>query len=144
MQPLVVAVGDDEHGDDFIAFALEARAGDAAGGAAHGADVGFVEANRQAALGAEDDVILAAGDLDADQRIAFFQADGDDAVLADVAVGAQGRLLHRALGGGEHEELLVLAEILDRQHIGDLFACLESSRFAIARPWLVRLISGTS
>ena len=47
--------------------------------------------------------------LDVDERIAFFQADRDDAVGADVGVGAQGGLLHRSLGGGEDQELLAAA-----------------------------------
>src|SRR4051794_1007838 len=93
----VVAAGHDQHGDDLVALALEARAGHAARGAAHRADLRFVEANRQAALGPQDHVVLAAGAADVDERVAFLQTDRDDAVRADVRIGAQGRLLHDAL-----------------------------------------------
>ena len=69
----VCAIRHDKHRDDFIPFAFESRAGHAAGRPAHGADIGFVKPNRQAALCAEDDMILAAGAFHADERIAFFQ-----------------------------------------------------------------------
>src|SRR3954447_24112191 len=121
----VVAIGDDDHADDLVAVALEPRAGHAAGRAAHGADLGLLEPDGQAALGAEDDVVLAAGDVDADQLVAVLEADRDDAGVADVAVGAERGLLHDALVRREHQEVLFLAEVLDREHVRDLLAGLE-------------------
>jgi hypothetical protein len=58
-------------------------------------------------------VILAGCDRHGDERIALFQADGDDSTLANIRIGAQRRLLHRAVGGREHQELLGLGKILD-------------------------------
>ena len=90
----VLAIGDDDHVDDFIAFALEARS-------------------------------RHARDPHREQRIALFEVDRDQTVLADVGIRRQGGLLHRSLLRGEHEELLALAEIFHGQHVGDLLAFLE-------------------
>ena len=93
--------------------------------APHGANVRFFKANRQAALGAKQDVILAGRDCHADKLIAFLKTNGDDAALADVRVGAKGRFLHDAVGGREDEEVLFLGEILHRKNAIDLLALLQ-------------------
>src|SRR5688572_12863771 len=129
-----VALRDDDHADDFVhAGRLFVRlivlgqldAAHATRGTAHGADVRLLEADSHALLRAEQDLVVPVGDFDRDERIAVFQADGDDAVRADVRVGAEGRLLHDAALGGEHQEALVLAEILYREHVRDLLILLE-------------------
>ena len=70
-------------------------------------------------------MVLPARHADIDQRIAFFQSDGDDPVGSNVVISAQRRLLDGSLGGREKQELLAAGEILDRQHIGDLLSLLK-------------------
>src|SRR5688572_11317865 len=129
-----VALRDDDHADDFVhagRFLVglvvlgQLDAAHAARGTAHRVNVRPLEANRHALLRAEQDLVVRAGDLDRDDRIGVFQPDGDDAVRADVGVGAEGRLLHAAALRREHQEAFVLPEILYREHVRDLLVLLE-------------------
>ena len=60
----------------------------------------------------------------ADQRVAFVQADADDAARLDPAVLGQGRLLDQAAPRGHQQEMLIV-EGPHRDHAGDLLFLLE-------------------
>jgi hypothetical protein len=107
---------DEDHADDAIPLG-EADAGDAVGGAPHRPELGLGEADGKPLLGAEDDLVLAAGDRDADERIALLEGDGDDAAALGVAEGGELGLLDDPALGGEDEVPLV--ERPDREDRGD-------------------------
>ena len=102
--------------------------------AAHGTDVFLVEADAQAGVGDEHHLVVAGGQLDRDESIALVNADGVDAVAADVGVGLERGLFNRAALGGEEEEfflfpcevLLFFAQLgFHPDEGGDLFAGLQ-------------------
>src|SRR5262249_49456479 len=71
---------EDRHGDDIVA-ALQLDAADADGIAAgEDAHIGHREADRLAAAGGEQNVVLVGADGDADQLVALFQLHGDLAI----------------------------------------------------------------
>ena len=74
-------------------------------------------------IGADEDLAVAVGDADGDDRIAFFDAHRDDATRPRVAERAQLGLLDDAAPRA-HDDELVLLELLDRQERRDSFACL--------------------
>ncbi len=131
-------MGDDDEIDDFIALG-QISAGDAGGGAAHVADVGFVEADGHAFLGGEEDLVVAVGDGDADEAVLGFEADGDDAAFHDVAEGFEEGFLDDAQSGGEEEVLAFVFEIADGDDLREGFFGLhlqqvgEGAAFGLAR-----------
>src|SRR5262249_55796706 len=70
-------VGDD-HVDHFITF-LQIDAFHTLGVATHGAGVGLGEANGHAPPRAQDHLVAGLGENHVDERVAFFEADADDA-----------------------------------------------------------------
>ena len=81
-----------------------------------------------------DDLVLAGSELHGDEDVARFDADGDDAVFADIGKVLERSLLDGALLGGEEEETgLLPGGILfvrpvagrDADQSGDGFARLE-------------------
>ena len=86
----------------------EPNASHAGSSAAHRADVLLVEPNALAVAGDQHDLVVAGGQLDGDEAVALVDADGVDAGAANVGVGAQRGLFHRAALGGEEEEVLLL------------------------------------
>ena len=77
---------------------------------------------------------MAGGQLDCDESVTLVDADGVDAVAADVGVGLERGLFHRAALGGEEEEfflfpcevLLFFAQLgFHPNESGDLFAGLQ-------------------
>ena len=109
-----------QHGDDALTV-FEVHAAHAARIAPHRAHVRLAEAHRLAGVGEQHDVALAVGDRHADEVVTIVEARGDDADAARVGEGRQRGLLDRALGGG-HEDVVLLIELGDRQHGGDLLA----------------------
>ena len=93
--------------DEAILLA-EPNASHAGSSAAHRADVLLVEPNALAVAGDQHDLVVAGGQLDGDEAVALVDADGVDAGAANVGVGAQRGLFHRAALGGEEEEVLLL------------------------------------
>ena len=87
-------------------------------------DVLLAEADGLAELGGDDDVALAVGQPGPHELGLRPEADGDDAALADVLEFAQGGLLDLAVRR-QHDDELVLAEVLDGDDRGDLLAGLE-------------------
>ena len=78
-QQVAVRVGD-HHADDLV-VAGQVDALDAAGVAAHRPGVGLVEADRHALARAQHDLVAGLRQGHVDQRVAFVQADADDAAL---------------------------------------------------------------
>ena len=111
----------DDHADNFVAILLETNAGHAAGRPAHGANIGLDETDGQAFLGTQQHLVLTGADVNVDQLIVVFQADGDDAGGADVHVGRQSSLFNDALLGREHHELLFLGKVFHGKDVGDFF-----------------------
>ena len=72
---------DDLHRDDLVALA-QLDAADAIGRAAHAADVVFVEADRHAQPGADEDLAGAVRQLHRHHRVVVLDAHGDDAAGA--------------------------------------------------------------
>ena len=86
---------------------------------------------------------MAGSQLDGDESIALVDADGVDAGAADVGIGAQGGLFHRATLGGEEEEVFLLPRevFLVRPQVGldtnqrrDLFARLQLEQVGDVAP----------
>src|SRR5438128_4304864 len=133
--PLAVAVlrdgqqrgpfADDFHRDDLVALP-QADAPDAVCGAPHRADVRLLEPDRHAVARAEEDLFLAVRHLDGDDRIAFFDADGDDAAGARVPERGQVSLLDDALPRRHDDELLPFfcGEFLDGEERRNAFPFL--------------------
>src|SRR5690606_3212922 len=108
-------------GDDHVDYALaglQADATHAACCAAHLADVFLAEADGLAGARVEHDVAGAVGNCSLDQLVAFVQLDGTQAHAALVAVGSERRFLHRAVGSGKEDEIVVLVHT-DRQEAVD-------------------------
>src|SRR5262249_32546205 len=76
-QQVPLRVGHD-HADDLVALA-QVDAPDAAGVAAHGPGLGFVEPDRHALAGTEHDLVARLRQGHTDQRVALVQVDADDA-----------------------------------------------------------------
>ncbi len=76
-------------------------------------------------LRAEENLVVAAGDFHADQLIAVFQTDRDDAAGPNIGISAQRRLFHDAFARGKHQESFFFSEIFDRQNIRDFLIRLK-------------------
>ena len=121
------AVRDDDHVDDFVLVG-EVRAPEtpAAPWPAHGADVGFLEADGHAFAWCASRIWSLPLVMATPMRRPCFQADGDDAALHDVAEGLRGAVFFTTPCAVAKQEVLALRfEIADGQHVGDLLALLE-------------------
>ena len=87
---------------------------------------------------------MAGGQLNGDEAVALVDADGIDAGAANVGVGAQRGLFHRAALGGEEEEVLLLPrEVflirsqvgLDTDERGDFLARLQLKKVGDVAPF---------
>src|SRR6266567_286000 len=114
----------------YVVVRVEVDAPDTVGGAAHGADVAFVEADGHAFVRSEEDDLIAVGDAGGDQLVAIFNGDGVDAVGAHVHELAQRRLLYQTLAGGEEDVLIFFFEIAHGEHGLHGFAGLQSDQVA--------------
>jgi len=94
---------------------------DAVRRAAHRAHIAFLEADRHAISGADEDLAAAIADLHRDHRVAVFHANGDNPACPGIAERRQRRLFHRATTRPHHDEL-VLFEFLHREHRRDALA----------------------
>src|SRR5712691_4237775 len=117
------------HADYVVAF-FEVDAVDAVGGAAHGADVIFVEADRHAFMGSDEDDLVAVGDAGSDEFVPFFDADSVDAVGADVHEFAELGFFYEAVAGGEENVFVFFFEIAHREHGADRFSGLQADEVA--------------
>src|SRR5579871_4485586 len=88
------SVGIHDFHADHIVTLVRTDAPVADGGAAHVARFFFVEPDAHAVLGDEDDLVVAAGEFDADEAVALFDPDADDAAFARVGVFTQIGFLH--------------------------------------------------
>src|SRR5262249_56739588 len=95
---------DHHHADDLVAL-FELDALDPGGVPSHLAHVALVEPDAHAVAGGQDDVAVGVADLDVDQLVALLDVYGPNAAGADVSVGGQQRLLHRALARGHAHAL---------------------------------------
>src|SRR5271157_1303602 len=102
----------------------------AVGGAAHGADVIFVEADGCAFVGGDEDDLVAVGDAGGYEFVSLFDVDGVDAVGADVHELAEFGFFYQAVAGGEEDVFVFFFEIAHGQHGADGFAGLESDQVA--------------
>ena len=77
---------------------------------------------------------MAGGENDVNERVALFDADADDAAVADVGEFFQGGFLDGALGGGEEDEIGLRPGVVllvgagfggDADHGGDFFVGLQ-------------------
>ena len=90
---------------------------DAVGGAAHRAHFVLFEADRLSLAGGEHHFLVAVGNSHADQRVAVFEQNRDDAVSAHVFVLAELGLLDHPAAGRE-EQVLALQVLGQRQEGG--------------------------
>ena len=130
---LAVAVfGDGEHirvlactrrTDDIIAV-RELDAAHAGCSTAHRADLVLVKADRLAVVGRDEDVLLAVGQSDVDQRVVLVEAQRAQTCAADILKIGEHDALRNALTSDEEQELIV-RKLLNREHSGDLFAVFQ-------------------
>src|ERR1019366_5788965 len=109
-QPVLL---DHFHADEVI-VAGETHGANAARLAAHGADVLLAEADSLASVGGEEHVVVAVGDLGAEEFVAIVQRHGDDAARHGVVELGEFALLDDAVFG-DHHDVLVGDEILDAE-----------------------------
>src|SRR5690625_980963 len=110
---LLVLLGDDRQAHHVIAL-TQADTDHTLGSAAGGAHVSFVETERLAFVGRQDDIRLAVSRAYRHQFVAVHQVDGDQAGDVDVAVLADRGALDQPLPGREHE-VTVGIEVLQGQ-----------------------------
>ena len=119
-----VLLGRDGDADDIIVLG-QVDAAHAVGGAAHGAHIVLVKADRHAQVRGEKDDLAAVGDARLDQLVVFVDADGDNAARHDVGEVLERRLLDGSLSRGEEDELAFFFKIADGQNGADIFAGLQ-------------------
>src|SRR6266851_1553481 len=117
------------HADYVVAF-FEVDAVDAVGGAAHGADVIFVEADRHAFVGSDEDDLVAVGDAGGDEFVSFFDADSVDAIRAHVHEFAELGFFYQSVTRGEENVFVFFFEIADGEHGADGFSGLQADEVA--------------
>ncbi len=103
---------------DFVELAVvirEADCMDTCGSAAHRADfiVSDGEADSHALTGADDDFLITLDSKDSDETVAIIQTDSDQAVLVDVLVFGNFRLLDIALLRDHEQVLHILIACID-------------------------------
>jgi len=127
---LAVAVfSDGHHGgggvDDFdgnhLVITFERNTLNTARNTAQRAGILFFEPDGFAVVHAEDNFVFAAGQLHADQFVAFINIDGIDAACADVLVGRQNGLLDDAVFGGHQQIVHIVVEFADTDNGGQFF-----------------------
>src|SRR6202158_1417522 len=114
----------------YVVVLIEVDAPDAVRGAAHGADVAFVEADGHAFVRGQEDDLIAVGDAGGDQFIVLFNGDGVDAVGAHVHELAQFRFLDQAVASREENVLVLFFEIAYGEHRLDGLAGLQADQVA--------------
>ena len=97
----------------------------AAGVAAHRPCIRFGKPDRHALGRGEDQFVARLCDHCVDEFVAVAKFDGNQALRPPAAVLLQGRLLHHAAAGGEHQELIGVLEPAHRAAVGHLLARLE-------------------
>ena len=111
---------------DFVELAVvirEADCMDTCGSAAHRADfiVSDGEADSHALTGADDDFLITLDSKDSDETVAIIQTDSDQAVLVDVLVFGNFRLLDIALLRDHEQVLHILIACIDIEELGHPF-----------------------
>ena len=101
---------------DHLVVLAQAHALDAGRGAAHRAHVALVEADRLAAAGDHQDVVVAVGEPDADELVVLAHLDRDDPVRLQRRVVLEELGLLDDAGLGREEEVLGLLEVAGRDH----------------------------
>ena len=122
---LAGSVGRRDGGSDDVVALAQVDAAVAGGGAAHGAEVGLVEADGHAIVGGEEDDLIAVGDAGGDELVVLLDVDGDDAARHDVGEVLERGLLDGAVARGEEDVLAFFFEVADGEDGDDLFAGLE-------------------
>ena len=115
----------ERHADDVVVF-LKADADDAAGLTAHGAGVGFWEADGHAFVRGDEDVVFAGGDHDFEEGVVFVEVDGDDSACARVAEEFERGLFDDAFGGDHENEFIFFFQIADGQERGYCFLAFKA------------------
>ena len=114
-----------QHAHDVLAaVGSQPHAAHPGGPTAHRAHVGLLETDRLPAVREQHHVVVAVGQRGTDQEVVSIEAHGDDPGGSRAGKFRQRRLLDRALRG-RHEHVVLLVELLDRQHRGDLLALLK-------------------
>ena len=127
---------DDLHRDHFVVVA-QRDAADAVGGPSHRPHIGLVEADRHPVARAEEDLFLAVGHLDGDDRVPLVDPHRDDAAGAGIAERRQVGLLDDALAAAHHDELLIVlgsGNSLTARSAAIFSPSSIATRFAIAFP----------
>lgn len=111
---------------DFVELAVvirEADCMDTCGSAAHRADfiVSDGEADSHALTGADDDFLITLDSKDSDETVAIIQTDSDQAVLVDILVFGNFRLLDIALLRDHEQVLHILIACIDIEELGHPF-----------------------
>ncbi len=119
----------DRHAYYVVAF-FQVDAIDAVGGAAHGADVIFVEADGHAFVSGDENDLVAVGDAGGHEFVSLFDVDGVDAVRADVHELAQLGFFDQAVTRGEENIFIFFFEIAHGEHGAYGFAGLQSDEVA--------------
>src|SRR5580704_15519183 len=115
---------------DYVVFLFQVDAPDAIGGAAHGADVAFVEAHGHAFVAGEEYDLVAIGDANRDQFVAVFNVDRVDAVGAHVHELAQLRFFYQTFARREEDIFIFFLEITHRHQRLHGFAGLQADQVA--------------
>lgn len=129
-------------GAHHIVALPQADAPDAHGRAAHGPDVGLVEADGLAVVGGDEDPVAAVGLQHVDEPVALVQGQGPDAVVAEVLQGRHLQALHGAVAGGHEQEQPVVAGFPEVQHGLDPLAGLHLQIFTMLVPLAALPLSG--
>ena len=130
------------HADQVVALG-QVHGADSVRLTAHGAHLGFQEANRLPLVRTQEDVVVAGRDFGGDQLIAFVQRHRDDAARHGIIELGQLRFLDHAVPGHHHDEL-VGDEILDgKERLGGLVR-LQAMRLEMCFPFPTVEASGIS
>src|SRR5208337_3177429 len=119
----------DRHAYHVVAF-FQVDSVDAICGAAHGADVIFVEADGHAFVRGDEDDLIAVGDAGGHEFVSGFDVDGVDPVGAHVHELAQLGFFYQAVAGGEEDVFIFFFEVAHGQHGADGFAGLQADQVA--------------
>src|SRR5271170_1723416 len=114
----------------YVVALFQVDAINAVGGAAHGADVIFVEADSHAFMRGDEDDLVAVGNAGGDEFVSLFDVDGVDAVGADMHELAQFGFFHQAVARGEENVFVLFFEVAHGEHGADGFAGLQSNEVA--------------
>ena len=109
---------------DHIVAIVQLDAANACCVSAHGTNIGLIEADCHALMGADDDIIIAVGSGNGDQLISLLQTQGADTGLSGGIDLGKPQTLDRTVPG-DHHQIFVLSEFTQQHHCGDLLPLLQ-------------------